>query len=381
MNALAIIGIGMHPFGRTPTRSGRQQAVHAVSLALADAGLDFTDMQFAYGGSAAAGQADTLVNELGRTGLPFINVANGCATGGSAMVNASLAIASGRWELGLVVGFDKHPRGSFDPDPSDFGMEPWYGQSGMMIGPQFFAMKIQRYMNSYDISSDTLERVACKAFRNGALNPNAWRRDALPIQTVKKSPMIAHPLRKHMFCSPSEGAVACIVAHPRIARRHSRNPIFVSGAALTSRREGSFEVWSPEQAIEVAPSPSVFAAREALERAAVEPADIDLAQLQDTEAGAEVMHMAETSLCKDGEQEALISQGETDIGGRLPVNTDGGCIANGEPVGASGLRQIYETVVQLRGQAGKRQVPGNPRVGFTHVYGAPGVSACAVLHR
>ena len=106
-----------------------------------------------------------------------------------------------------------------------------------------------------------------------------------------------------------------------------------------------------------------------------------MCQLQDTESGAEVMHMAECGFCEDGEQERLIAAGATEIGGALPVNTDGGCIANGEPIGASGLRQVYEVVQQLRGRAGERQVPGRPRVGFTHVYGAPGVSACTVLSR
>jgi acetyl-CoA C-acetyltransferase len=106
-----------------------------------------------------------------------------------------------------------------------------------------------------------------------------------------------------------------------------------------------------------------------------------VAQLQDTEVGAEIFHMAENGFCKDGDQEQMIQLGETEIGGRLPVNTDGGCLANGEPVGASGLRQVYENVLQLRGQAGKRQVPNDPKVGYTHVYGAPGISGITILTR
>ena len=100
-----------------------------------------------------------------------------------------------------------------------------------------------------------------------------------------------------------------------------------------------------------------------------------------TDAGAEVIHMAENGFCADGDQERLLAEGATEIGGRLPVNTDGGLIANGEPIGASGLRQVYENVLQLRGDAGEHQVPGDPQVGFTHVYGAPGISACTVLTR
>ena len=109
------------------------------------------------------------------------------------------------------------------------------------------------------------------------------------------------------------------------------------------------------------------------------PEDVDVAQLQDTDAGSEIIHMAENGLCKDGEQERLIAEGATEIGGRLPVNTDGGLLGNGEPIGASGLRQIHEIVLQLRGRAGDRQVPGRPRVGYTHLYGAPGTGAVTVL--
>jgi acetyl-CoA acyltransferase len=108
---------------------------------------------------------------------------------------------------------------------------------------------------------------------------------------------------------------------------------------------------------------------------------VDVVQVQDTESGAEIMHLAECGFCEHGEQEKWISEGVTEIEGRLPVNTDGGCIANGEPIGASGLRQVHEIVTQLRVEAGDRQVPGRPRIGFTHVYGAPGISACTVLRR
>src|SRR5207249_10795772 len=114
------------------------------------------------------------------------------------------------------------------------------------------------------------------------------------------------------------------------------------------------------------------AAAAAFEQAGVGPADVQVAQLQDTESGAEVMHLAETGLCGHGEQESLVQSGATRLDGRLPVNTDGGCLACGEPIGASGLRQVHEVALQLRGDAGDRQVPGSPRVGFTQVYGAPG---------
>jgi len=376
---VAIVGIGIHPFGRTEGRSGREQAVVATRAALADAGITFADAQFAFGGSHSAGDADALVSELGLTGLPFVNVYNGCATGGSALTMADRTIRSGASDLGLALGFDKHPRGAFNTDPAEVGLGAWYGETGLMLTTQFFALKIQRYQQEHRISAGTLARVAAKAFRNGSLNPNAWRRDPLTEDQILGSPMISHPLTQYMFCSPGEGAVALVLCRADQAHRYTDRPVYLRAATLCSRRFGSFEVFSPWLAIDRADSPSVEAAALAFEQAGLEPADVDVAQVQDTESGAEVMHMAETGLCKHGEQEALIQSGATEIGGSLPVNTDGGCLANGEPIGASGLRQVYENVLQLRGEAGERQVPGTPRTAFTHVYGAPGISACTVL--
>ena len=155
--------------------------------------------------------------------------------------------------------------------------------------------------------------------------------------------------------------------------------MYLRSVAFRTRRFGSFEVFSPSIPIESAPSATTEAAAAAFEEAGIGPGDVDVAQVQDTESGAEVMHLAETGLCEHGEQEELIQSGATEIGGRLPINTDGGCLACGEPIGASGLRQVHEIVLQLRGEAGDRQVPKECRVGFTQVYGAPGVSACTVL--
>jgi acetyl-CoA acetyltransferase len=378
---VAIVGIGIHPFGRTEGVSGRQQAVHATRAALADAGITWDRAQFAFGGSRDGGDADTLVNELGLTGIPFVNVWNGCATGGSALTMAERTIRAGAADIGLAIGFDKHPRGAFNVDPESLGIGRWYGETGMMLTTQFFATKIQRYMHEHGISRSTLAKVAVKAFRNGADNPNAWRRTPMTEEQVVGSTMVSDPLTQFMFCSPGEGAVALVLCRADRAREYTDAPVFLDAVSFVTRRYGSFEVFSPWLAPERADGPTVEAARAAFEAAGIGPDDVDVAQVQDTESGAEVMHMAETGLCKDGEQEHLIQSGATEIGGSMPINTDGGCIANGEPIGASGLRQVYENVLQLRGAAGGRQVPERPKVGFTHVYGAPGVSACTVMSR
>ncbi|MEQ8483820.1 MAG: thiolase family protein [Pseudomonadales bacterium] len=378
---VAIIGIGIHPFGRTDGVSGLDQGVFAARQALKDTGLEWKDMQFAYGGSSAAGNADSMVSKLGLTGLQFINVSNGCATGGSALGSAFMAIQSGMFDVGMAVGFDKHPRGAFTVNPEASGLGKWYGDIGMALTPQFFGMKIQRYMHEYDISEDALVRVAVKNYNNGAKNPNAWRRTAFTYDEVANSQMVCHPLRKYMFCSPAEGGCAMILCRADKAHQYTSKPLFLKAVSVKTRQFGSFEVFSQSQAIERAAAPTVQASQAAFEMAGIGPEDIDVAQLQDTESGAEIMHMAENGFCADGDQEKWLHEGRTEITGKLPVNTDGGCLANGEPVGASGLRQVYEICVQLRGEGGPRQVPNNPKTGYTHVYGAPGLSGVTIISR
>lgn len=380
-NDIAIVGIGMHEFGRHDGVSGMEQGVIAVRRALADCGARWEDMQFAFGGSMAAGAADTMVSRLGLTGLQFINVANGCATGGSALFSAYSAIRSGMSDIGIAIGFDKHERGAFRVDTRSSGLGDWYGASGLALTTQFFGMKINRYMHQYGITQQSLAKVSEKAFRNGSKNPMAWRRKPLSEEEILRSPMLSYPLTQYMFCNPGEGGVALILCRGDKAHLYTDRPVFLKAAVVRSRRFGSFEVLAPHIALEHNAGPTVDASKAAFEMAGMGPADIDLAQLQDTEAGAEVMHMAENGFCEHGEQEAMLARGETEITGRLPVNTDGGCLANGEPIGASGLRQVYENVLQLRGDAGERQVPNNPKTAYTHVYGAPGISGVTILAR
>jgi len=166
-----------------------------------------------------------------------------------------------------------------------------------------------------------------------------------------------------------------------IAHRYTDRPVYLRSTAIRTRRYGAFEVHATWASVEEDASPTVYASRAAYEEAGIGPEDVDVIQLQDTDAGAEVMHMAENGFCEDGEQEKRIADGATEISGPMPINTDGGLIANGEPIGASGLRQVHELVRQLRGEAGDRQVPGDPRVGLAQVYGAPGTASATILSR
>jgi len=382
MSDVCIVGIGIHPFGRTAGLSGRDQGVAAVRAALADANLEWCDIRFAFGASDASGNPDTMVEDLGLTGLQFTNVKNGCAAGGAALFSAAMTIRAGAYDLGLAVGFDKHPRGAFDPMPAEYGLPDWWGEAGYMVTTNFFATKIRRYMDLHGITSTALARVAEKAFSNGSHAPHAWRREPVALDAILDSQMVSDPLTKFMFCSPAEGGVALILASEARAKAMGRPLIRLKAAEMRTRPPHSFEVFQPS--IDVGGGTATatrLASAAAFEKAGIGPADIDVAQLQDTEAGAEIMHMAENGFCADGEQEAWLAEGRTRIGGALPVNTDGGCLACGEPIGASGLRQVYENVVQLRGTGGGRQVPGRLRTAYSHVYGAPGVSAVTILER
>jgi len=376
---VAIVGVGLHPFGRFPGVPALDMAAQAVRAALTDADMVWRDVQVAFGGSYDVDNPDAVVSQLGLTGIPFTDVYNGCATAASALDMAANMIRLGAHDVALALGVDKHERGAFSADPLEYGCPSWYGAVGHFITTKFFGMKINRYMYDHGISAETLARVAAKNYRNGALNPNAFRRKPLSEEEILASPMLNYPLTQYMFCSPDEGAAAVLLCRAELASKYTTNPIYLRASAVRTRLLGAFEVHSPWLPLESADGPTVHASRAAYEMAGIGPTDVDVAQLQDTDAGAEVIHMAENGLCADGEQEALVADGATEIGGRLPINTDGGLLANGEPIGASGLRQVHELVHQLRGTAGERQVPGTPQVGYAQLYGAPGTAGVSIV--
>jgi acetyl-CoA C-acetyltransferase len=378
-NDVAIVGIGLHPFGRFPGVPALEMGAQAVRAALADAGMPWSDVQVAFGGSFEVDMPDAIVGLLGLTGIPFTDVYNGCATAASALDMAANMIRLGGYDVALAVGMDKHDRGAFSADPLEYGCPAWYGAIGHFITTKFFGMKINRYMHEHAISHDTLARVAAKNYRNGALNDNAFRRKPLSEEEILTSPMLNYPLTQYMFCSPDEGAAAVLLCRAELASKYTTKPVYLRASAVRTRRFGAFEVHSPYVPLETTEGPTVHASRAAYEMAGIGPEDVDVVQLQDTDAGAEIIHLAENGFCADGEQEAMLAAGDTEISGRLPVNTDGGLIANGEPIGASGLRQIHELVLQLRGAAGDRQVGGSPAVGYAQLYGAPGTAGVSII--
>src|SRR4051794_4032271 len=179
VNDVAIIGVGLHPFGRFPGMTGIDMGAVAVRRALSDAGVQWCDVQFAFGGSYEVDNPDAVVALLGLTGIPFTDVYNGCATAASALTLAAQTIQLGAYDIGVAVGMDKHLPGAFSADPRLYACPSWYGEGGQFTTTKFFGMKINKYMEDHGISKSTLAKVAAKNYRNGSLNENAFRRKPL----------------------------------------------------------------------------------------------------------------------------------------------------------------------------------------------------------
>lgn len=377
-NDVYIVGAARTEFGRFDG-DDNELAERAIRGALSDAGVSWSDVEFAVGGTNGETKPDNLVARMGLTGLPFVTVKNGCATGGVALMTARNGLISDGSDIACVVGYDNHARGAFNASPTRYGIGDWYGQTGMMVTTSYFALKIQRYLHEHGIDPRTLGYASEKAFAYASHHPYAWRRKPVSVDEAMDADMINDPLTRYMFCSPDAGAVALVLARGSRAFDMCDRPVRLASVALRGRRPGSFEVFSTWLSPGERTSPSIDAAKAAFDAAGITPGDVQVAQLQDTESGAEIIHLAETGLVEHGAQTQGYLDGDFAIDGRLPVNTDGGLLANGEPVGASGLRQVHEVVRQLQGRADGLQVPGDPSIGFTHVYGAPGISACTVL--
>ena len=252
----------------------------------------------------------------------------------------------------------------------------------MMVTTQFFAMKIARYLHEHDISPDVLGAVAEKAFGNGALNATPGGASRCPPRPSPTSMMLNPPLTQYMFCSPGEGAVAVVLCRDDLASPYTAPRSGCGRSPCAPAATARSRCWSPHLAAERASARPPTPRPPRSPRPASARTRCRSPRLQDTEAGAEVMHMAETGLCKHGDQEALIPDGATEIGGspadqhrRRP---DRQRRADRRVRPAPGPR---DRACSCRGDAGARQVPGDPTVGFTQVYGAPGVSACTVLTR
>jgi len=374
MNEALIVGIDMIRFGRFPDRTVEELGGEAALLALRDAGLGIGDMQAVYCGcqlDAGGRVGQRVMRQIGQTGVPVVNVANACATGAAAFREAWLSVLAGMYDLVLAVGCEQMGKGLLGAPESIHGV-PKEGLLGSFTMPAGFAMIGTEHARKHGTTFEQFAKVAVKNHHHSTLNEKAMYRFETPLETVMQAEMIAWPLTKLMCSVNVDGAAAAVIASPRKARELGLmdRAVRVRASALSS------DPYTPQNlAFMDFNAVTRLAAGQAYEMAGVGPEDLDMVELHDCFATAELVHYENLGLCAEGEGGALIDSGETALGGRIPVNVSGGLLSKGHPLGATGIANLYEVATHLRGAAGARQVEG-VRLGLTHVVGAG--SACAV---
>lgn len=402
--AVCVLGVGMTRFGKHVDRSMKSLAGEAVAAALADAGVGREAVQAAFVGNAMQGiisgqecvRGQIVLRECGIGGIPMVNVENACASASSALHLAWQAVAGGFHDCVLALGMEKlyHPdkarsfaalAGAVDVELlaqlkealATMGGAGNGGSDRRSLFMDVYAAAARQHMARFGTTVRHFAAVAAKNSVHGSLNPRAQYQTPRTVEEVLASPVIAPPLTR-LMCSPlGDGAAAALVVaqeyvdHLRRSGATAGVPVRIAASALgTGRDRGADE-----------PDPVVAVARRAYEQAGLGPADVDLAEVHDATAPAELMLYEELGFCPEGEGSRLVDAGETRLGGRRPVNPSGGLLSKGHPVGATGLAQIVEVVDQLRGRAGPRQVAG-ARVALTENAGGAvrGDPAAVVIH-
>jgi acetyl-CoA acetyltransferase len=379
---VAVLGVGMTPFAAHKTRAPVDLAREAGLAALADAGIGFRDVRESFvghiGGPLVGVKA---MKEFGLTGLPVTHVENASATGLSAFREAAWAVASGRCDVAMALGFDKMTEMMLGGAANTRGV----GRDridALILPAAYFALWATRRMHERGTKPAHFAAIAAKNWNHGALNPLSHRRPdhRVTADEVLAAPLVSEPITTMMTCPVSDGAACAIVARRDLAARlrRGRPLVTVRAAALQS------ETYTPGHTFlgpVVGPATmSRDTAREAYEQAGLGPADMALAFCHDAFANEELEYYELLGFCADGEAEKLVEENATALGGRIPFNTDGGLIARGHPAGPTGLAQIHELVLQLRGEAGARQVAG-ARHGLAHLVGGGSVCVIAILGR
>jgi acetyl-CoA acetyltransferase len=353
----------MTSFGKFQDRNLRSLSEEAVAAALADAGVTPDTVERVFFANAAAGvvtgqemiRGQASLRFTGLAGKPLFNVENACASGSSAFHLAWLSVASGQAESALVVGAEKlsheDKRVSFGAFAKGVDLEePKPSVTGAGSGSIFmdiYAMKTRKWMANSGATREDIARVAVKSRKAGALNPKAQFRETTTVEEVLSSRMVSDPLTLFMCSGIGDGAAAVFLCSEAMASKLGVKPVYVRASAVVTA-----------QTDDVAIVCAVRASRQAYEQAGIGPEDIDVAEVHDASAPAELIHYENLGFCKPGEAARLIREGTTDLDGRLSVNPSGGLLSRGHPVGATGAAQIVEITQQLRGQSGARQRNG-----------------------
>lgn len=386
MGDVVVAGVGIHPFGRFGDKGLKDLGAVAVRDALAEAKVERGGFQAAFCGTAYGGVATghKVLGALGMTGMPIVDVEAGCASGAAALMLAAGAVRGGQYDTVLVFGVEKMPKGMIR---SSF-FEPWQEQAGLSPTPAYFALRAQRLMRTSGLTKEDLAAIVVKNRRHGVDNPNAMFRSEVEAGSVLASRVVCEPLHLWMLCTPNEGAAAVVLRRSDVrgasaAPNDAPAPVRLMAAVLRSHVPGAvLSESTPMSGLtdDSIPSPSERAVDAAYEESGVGPADLDVVECQDTDAARELLSYEELRLCSPGEQPALLAQGATSLGGKLPVNPSGGLLSKGEPLGASALGQVVELVRQLRDQGGTRQVEG-ARIALAHTVGRGANAGVVILGR
>ncbi|MBI3678003.1 MAG: thiolase family protein [Proteobacteria bacterium] len=374
MSDVYVVGTDMIKFGRFPNRSIAEMGGEAAQMALDDCGLSIADMQALYCGNlfeASGGVGQRVLREIGQTGIPVVNVANACATGATAIREGWMAIKAGVYDVVLCVGVEQMGSGLLGGAGGRDGI-PTEGLLGSGTMPSVFAHVGLEHTRKYGTTFEQFAKVSVKNHHHSTLNAKAMYQKETPLEEVMGAEMISYPNTKLMCSVNVDGSAAAVLCSEKKAKE-----LGLMGRAVKIRASAlaSDPYTTHNMAMMDFNAVTRLAAKTAYEMAGLGPDDIDLIELHDCFATAEIVHYENLGLCKDGEAGRMIDSGETQLGGRVPVNVSGGLLSKGHPLGATGIANIYEVTTHLRGEAGSRQVAG-AKIGLTHVVGAG--SACAV---
>lgn len=381
MRDVAIIGVGITKFGELWDLSFRQMIIEAGARALEDANIDGKQIDAMYIGNMSAGQficqehiASLIADHAGLVPIPATRVEAACASGGLALRQAVISVASGVHDYVVAAGIEKMTDVMSEQATGALATaadQEWEVNAGATF-PGLYALMARRHMYEFGTTEEQMAMVAVKNHNNACMNPCAQYHTKITVESVLRSPPVALPL-KLLDCSPiTDGAACVIVAPAEKARKMDRVPVLVIG---TGQASDTISLHSRQSLTGL--RATTEAARMAYRMAGIGPEDIDVAEVHDCFTIAEIMAIEDLGFCKKGEGGKLTEEGQTEIGGKIPINTSGGLKGKGHPVGATGIAQVVEIVHQLRGDAGKRQVKG-AEIGLTHNVG--GTGGTAVVH-
>jgi acetyl-CoA acetyltransferase len=369
-----VVGVDMIKFGRFPDKTVPQIGAQAALMALDDAGLTIKDMQALYCGNL--GQANAMVGqrilqEIGQTGIGVVNCANACATGATAFREAWMSVKAGVNDCVLAVGVEQMGRGLLGGGGGGAGI-PKEGLLGSGTMPAVFAEAGMEHSRQHGTTFEQFAKVSVKNHHHSTLNPKAMYQIETPLDVVMNAEMISYPNTKLMCSVNVDGSAAAVLVSEKKAKELGlmSRAVKVRASVLTSDPFSERDLVMPD-----VNQLTRNAADKAYEMAGIGPEDLNLVELHDCFATAEILHYENLRLCKDGEAGKMIDDGDVALGGKIPVNVSGGLLSKGHPLGATGIANIYEVSTHLRGEADKRQVEG-ARLGMTHVIGLG--SACAI---